>query len=140
MSGIYGVLNTAGLTNRDTEDLGSIIMGKRSEYEAWCDSDQCTTTRRPVRKIVEGEPTDCPDCQSILMWKRSKKRLGIEIYAIQNKRKPKSSGDRCTSIDISAQQSCHSGETQSRPLSETKNTLSGLDDSHVLSQVSRATL
>lgn len=138
MSGIYGVLNTAGLTNRDSEDFGSIIMGKRSEYEAWCDSDQCST-RRPVKKVVKGEPTDCPDCQSILIWKRSKKRLGIEIYAIQNKRKSKPSGDICTSIGISAQQSCHSGETQSLPPSETKNTLNGLDDSHVLSQASQVT-
>lgn len=92
MNGIYGALNTAGLTNHDSEDFGSIIMGKRSAYDAFCDSEHCSTGYKPKRKIVVGEPVDCPDCDSILIWKRKKKRIGSEIHSLALQYKSKQRG------------------------------------------------
>lgn len=72
--GIEKHLESAGLLNVHTEDIGVISMGKRSHYNAFCDSLPCKGKHQgsKVLKAVDGEPDKCPDCGYYLIYKRKK--------------------------------------------------------------------
>jgi hypothetical protein len=66
----FTFLKSAGLTNNESEDYGSIASGKRLAPVPFCYSPKCTakTTRACVQKIVRGYPDACPDCGWSLRW------------------------------------------------------------------------
>lgn len=64
----FNHLRSAGLTNADSEDFGSIAMGQRLAPAPFCYSDKCRGRFACVRKYVKGYPTACPDCGWSLRW------------------------------------------------------------------------
>ena len=75
-------LNKLGLLNKYTEDLGTISMGKRIEYQGFCDSNWCAGGNGKIVKIgeaIEGRHDNCPRCGRMLIWKRVKTNFSGEL-------------------------------------------------------------
>jgi len=83
----FSKLTTLGLTNKDTGDLGSLIVNKIKMCSAYCTSAKCTEyflpdKRRPgkfkkyyhpkVKKQVcdtrSTKERQCPDCGHVVIW------------------------------------------------------------------------
>lgn len=114
-------LKTEGLGSKEFEETGKVIFGRRSEYEAFCDSNRCTESYcyKPVLKKVSEDLIECPDCKSILFWMRKKK------------------GRKCKSKDTTDQHSDPLAHCQSQSTSKVKATSLGSSHYDVLCQDER---
>jgi len=68
-------LKSIGLTNTDSEDLGSICtQSAKMEYAYYCSSFSCAgATKNEILKFTSTEWSNkCPDCGSLLHSKRMK--------------------------------------------------------------------
>lgn len=67
-------LERAGLTNRNSEDWGTLATRPPIKQDPFCTSAQCCGSGNwsPVKKVVEGKPDLCPDCGLYLLYKRAR--------------------------------------------------------------------
>jgi predicted RNA-binding Zn-ribbon protein involved in translation (DUF1610 family) len=72
------ILQNAGLTNYDTEDLRHLITASKSRTGAFCESDRCRVDKTRVEKYVSQDVSMCPDCGHALVWRQTTAPLESE--------------------------------------------------------------